>query len=275
MAEFDDALQALYRAPLSEFVAQRKEGVAALRAAGDKAGATRLAARRRPTLSAWAVNQLYWHARPAFHALLSAAERMRGGDLGAATEHRQAMATLRRRAAGLLAEGGHAANEATLRRVTTTLAALAAHGGFDPDPPGTLAEDRDPPGFEAMAAVVAPTRPQRARPDTGRPKPRRAAHDEAADPEARRARMRADAAARAAEEAARRRREAEQARRAAERQRRETRLRTARLDLERRMARIAGLRKELRLAEEAADRARASVDDLERALAAMDDGDDD
>ncbi|MCW5891128.1 MAG: hypothetical protein KIT14_11335 [bacterium] len=164
MAGFDEALQALYRASLADFVAQRKEGVAALRGAGDAAGAAELAARRRPTLSAWAVNQLYWQARPAFHALLSAAERMRGGDLAAAAAHRQAMATLRKRAAGLLGESGHAANEATLRRVTTTLAALAARGGFAPDLPGTLAEDRDPPGFEAMVGAVAPARPARSRP---------------------------------------------------------------------------------------------------------------
>src|SRR5262249_21920679 len=45
----------------------------------------------------------------------------------------------------------HAAPESTLRRVTTTLSALAAAGGFDPDPPGALGADRSPPGFEAFA----------------------------------------------------------------------------------------------------------------------------
>ncbi|MCW5891129.1 MAG: hypothetical protein KIT14_11340 [bacterium] len=145
--------------------------------------------------------------------------------------------------------------------MTTTLAALAARGGFAPGLPGTLAEDRDPPGFEAMVGAVAPARPARSRP----------AAKKAGGDRARRARMRADAAARAAAEAERRRREAERARRAAERQRLETRLRTARLDADRRGERIAALRKELRLAEEAAARTRASVAELERALAAVDD----
>jgi hypothetical protein len=274
VAGLDDALQELYRASLADFVDQRKQAVAALRKAGDKEGAAALAARRRPTLSAWVVNQLWWHARPAFHALLQAAERMRHGDRDAAAAHRHAIATLRKQAASLLTDAGHAASEPTLRRVTTTLAALAANGGFDPDLPGTLAEDRDPPGFEAMAGVLAPA-PARAPARPGPAKNANAKKKAAAnDPESRRARMREEAAARAAEEAERRRREAERRRREAERQRIETRLRTARLDLERREERITALRKDLRLAEEAAARARTAVAELERALAAVgDEGD--
>lgn len=267
MASYDDAVQELYRASLADFVTQRKRGVDALRAAGDKAAAKRLAERRRPTLSAWAVNQLYWHARAAFHALVSAAGRMRSGDLGAAGEHRQAMTTLRKRAAALLAEAGHAASESTLRRVTTTLAALAAAGGFDPDLPGTLAEDRDPPGFEAMAAATvtrpAPLRVEKRAAEAGR-------GDDAA---ARRQRMREEAAQRAAEEAEQRRREAAEKRRAAERHRLETRLRTVRVDLERREARVDMLRKDLRGAEHAVEQARKAIADLERSLAAVRDDD--
>jgi hypothetical protein len=260
----DDALQALYRAPLADFVARRKEAAAALRATGDKDAAAQLAARRRPTVSAWVVNQLYWQVRPAFHALLAAAERIRRGDLAATAEHRQAMATLRQRAADLLAEADHVASDATLRRVTTTLAALAAKGGFDPDVPGTLAEDRDPPGFEAMALSVGAGRPAQARHTPAKKPPSRV------DPETRRARMREDAAARAAGEAERRRRDTERKRRTAERQRIETRLRTARIDVAHREERLAVLRKELRLAEETTERARAGVMELERALAATD-----
>jgi hypothetical protein len=149
----DDAIQQLYQAPLAQFVAERKRLAGELRAAGDAAGAKALLARKRPSISAWVVNQLYWYTRDAFDAMLATAGKLRAGDLSVQPAHRDAIASLRGRAARFLEDSGHAASEPTLRRVTTTLAALAAAGGFDPDPPGALVEDRDAPGFEG--AVVA------------------------------------------------------------------------------------------------------------------------
>jgi flagellar biosynthesis GTPase FlhF len=65
------------------------------------------------------------------------------------------LAQLRTHAAGVLVEAGHPATEATLRRVSATLAALAAAGSFEPDPPGALTADRDPPGFDDAALSLA------------------------------------------------------------------------------------------------------------------------
>jgi flagellar biosynthesis GTPase FlhF len=157
VASYDDAVVALYRARHDAFVAERKRLSAELKAGGDKAGATRLAKLGRPPVSAWAVNQLWWQERQSFDELLRAAERPREGDRGASVAHREALARLRARAAAVLVEAGHAANEATLRRVTTTLSAVAATGSFDPDPPGALVGDRDPPGFDAVG-LTAPVR---------------------------------------------------------------------------------------------------------------------
>jgi len=149
-----DAERELYQAPFDEFVATRDRLVAALKAAGDKAAASALGKRKRPSISAWAVNQVWWHARAELDALFATAERLRSGELAAAAAHRDALATVRARAATLLADDGHPANEAVLRRVTATLSAIAAAGGFDPDPPGALIADRDPPGFEALSALA-------------------------------------------------------------------------------------------------------------------------
>ncbi|HWU87382.1 MAG TPA: hypothetical protein VN253_08905 [Kofleriaceae bacterium] len=149
-ASYDDAVIELHQVPHAAFVGERKRLAAELRAAGDKAGAAQLAKLPRPPVSAWVVNQLWWHARDAFEAMLAAAERVRGGELAATAAHREAIGRLRARGAAILADGGHGANEAVLRRVTTTLAAIAAAGGFAPDPAGALGEDRDPPGFETM-----------------------------------------------------------------------------------------------------------------------------
>ena len=161
MADYPRALQALSRAPIARFVAERTRLAAELRAAGDEVGAKRLGQRRRPTASAWAVNQLYWDARKAFDALLAAAAKLRAGDLSETRAYRDALAALRTRAAAVLRDAGHGATEATLRRVTGTLAAVAAAGGFDPEPPGTLTSDREPPGFEAVGASAAPVRASR------------------------------------------------------------------------------------------------------------------
>jgi hypothetical protein len=157
---YDDAVTALYQASVESFVSERKRLAGELKAGGDKTGAAKLAKLGRPTLSAWAVNQLWWHARDAFEALFETAERIRGGELAAQAPHREALANLRGRAARMLTDGGHNANEATLRRVTTTLSALAAAGGFSPDAPGALAEDREPLGFDvALSLASVPVRP--------------------------------------------------------------------------------------------------------------------
>jgi hypothetical protein len=57
------ALAALYRLPLEEFVAARDQLARQLRAAGDRDGARPVAGLRRPSISAWAANQLA-HAAP-------------------------------------------------------------------------------------------------------------------------------------------------------------------------------------------------------------------
>ncbi|HEY1812235.1 MAG TPA: hypothetical protein VGG74_07745 [Kofleriaceae bacterium] len=141
----------LDRAPFDAFVATRDRLVGELKAAGDKAAAAALAKRKRPTISAWAVNQLWWHARAELEALIATAQRLRTGELAEAAAYRDHLAKLRARAAELLAADGHPANEPVLRRIVATLSAIAAAGGFDPDPPGALVADRDPPGFDALA----------------------------------------------------------------------------------------------------------------------------
>ena len=152
--DLDSALTELYQAPHDTFVAERKRLAGELKASGDKSGATLLGKRTRPNISAWVVNQLWWHARDAFSALLKAAERLREGELAASSAHREALAKLRARAASILSDAGNAATEATLRRVAQTLSAIAASASWAPDAPGMLTEDRDPPGFDA--AMLAP-----------------------------------------------------------------------------------------------------------------------
>lgn len=158
MGAYDDAVATLHRGSFADFVQERKRLAAELKAAGEKEAAARLAKLARPPVSAWAVNQLWWREREAFDALIEAAAQVKAGARDASRTHREALAELRERAARLLQEAGNAAAEPTLRRVTTTLSAIAAIGSFDPDPPGALSADRDPPGFEALGFGAMPAK---------------------------------------------------------------------------------------------------------------------
>jgi hypothetical protein len=240
---YEDALNELYRAAHDAFVTERARLSAELKTSGDKPGAGRLAKLRRPPLSAWVINQLWWHAREEFEELFSTAERLRAGDLAAGAAHRKAVTALAGRASSLLEASGHAATEATLRRVTGTLSALAATGGFDPDPPGALTGDRDPPGFGASGMIFAPSSSGSGHADS---------------------QLREEAGEQAAESAAERRlRKQERAKKQAEHQRILVTLRAANREAEACAKKIDRLRAELGAAEEQLEKERARISELE------------
>jgi hypothetical protein len=297
---YDDAIAALYRAPLEDFVAERKRLAKELGAAGDKSGAALLVKLSRPSVSAWATNQLYARAREPFDALFASAARLREGDLEAGAEHRRLTAKLVSRAADILKEAGHGASEAILRRVSANLAALAAAGSFEPDPPGALKHDRDPPGFEALAFGATlgetpsdgePTADPKSHGGASKPhadpkshggasKPHAdpkshvasKAQDDAAREREEAARARAEAArAKAEAEAERRRHAEEQARVRAERRKLESALRAVKADVERLTSERDRLQSELTHTETELERAVAAQQDLDERLAQLPD----
>ena len=276
---YDDAVASLYQVPIDRFVAERKRLAGELKAAGDKDGAARLAKLARPPISAWVVDQLWWQARDAFDALFDTAQRLRDGKLDAMAAHRDAIAKLRAEAAKILTSAEHTANEATLRRVTQTLSALAASGGWDPDPPGALSADREPPGFEAIGIGNELPLPviQEAKREAkhARAQPARAGHDDLARArrdaaEAERRKEREAAAARAEAAADLRRAEAERARAAAERHRIEAALRTAQGDVTQREREVVKLERDLAAARNMVTQAKAVVQGLEERLSQLD-----
>jgi hypothetical protein len=274
MMRYEQAVETLFQAPLDQFVAERKRLAAELKAEGDKDGAAKLAKLTRPPVSAWVVDQLWWRAHTAFVALFDTAERVRRGDFGAGTAHREAIAQLRAHAAQILGDAHHVANEATLRRVTQTLSALAAAGGWAPDPPGALTADRDPPGFEAIGisnVIQFPIQPRRG-PDPGAAtsSAEAAVHEHSDADEIKRRRDREAAAARAGAAAELRRAEAERARAAAERHRLEAALRTAQGDVLSREREVVRLERDLATARNLVTQARAMVTDLEERLGQLD-----
>jgi hypothetical protein len=286
---YEEAVSALYRAAHESFVSERRRLAAELKAEGDKAGAAQLTKLGRPPISAWAVNQLWWQSREDFDELFETAAQLRRGKLSVSSAHRKLIAKLAARAGQLLSEGGHSANDATLRRVAMTLSGLAAAGSFDPDLPGALTKDREPPGFEAFG--IASSSDEQEEHPAAREKPAPAAplhlgksngkaqdnqssaadkRREAADfkraneaEAAERKREAAEAAERKREaaEAAERKREAEaQAKRQAQRKKLESELRDAKAELAEREEERARIAKQLATAERELERARARVD---------------
>ena len=76
MAARDLDRDGLYALPLDEFVAARNDLAKALKKEGDREGAAEVAALRKPTLVAWAVNQLAHTRRREVDLLLDAGKRL-------------------------------------------------------------------------------------------------------------------------------------------------------------------------------------------------------
>jgi hypothetical protein len=128
----------LYGLPLERFIAERNALAKELRAGGSGDEAARIAAMRKPSLAAWAVNQLVRTQRRAVAALLDAGDALqksqsdliavRGDPLAlrdAGKRERASVAELVEAARGLLSSDGHELAPAMLGRVSDTLHAAA------------------------------------------------------------------------------------------------------------------------------------------------------
>lgn len=156
-------VDALFKLPLADFTAARNALSAQLKKAGQQQEAADVKALTKPSVSAWAVNQLYWQHRKLFERLLHAGENLRRAQLqGASTREpndarRAVVAELTGLAQALLRDGDYGATRDILRRVTTTLDALASFHGLPNAPTaGRLTDDVEPPGFDAIPGLMTP-----------------------------------------------------------------------------------------------------------------------
>lgn len=167
--DLDDDVDSLFRLPLAEFTGARNALAAKLKKSGRGDEAVPVKALGKPSVSAWAVNQLYWSHRAAFDRLVASGEsfhkaqtsRSAGkvADIRATLEaRRQDLAKLSDLAASLLRDAGHNPSLDTIRRVTATLEGISAFASRSdsrhPWSPGRLTEDVDPPGFESFASFI-------------------------------------------------------------------------------------------------------------------------
>ena len=161
----DAQIDGLYQLPLDEFTAARN---ALAKASG---AAAEIRALQKPPVAAWAINQVYWRGRPAFHALTAAAAALgaahtavvtgKKADLRAAGKaHEDALEAVVKLAIAILRDAGQPATDATRQAIATTLRALPA----STDPPGRLTQVLQPTGFELLAGLPAAVSLGQARP---------------------------------------------------------------------------------------------------------------
>jgi hypothetical protein len=184
----DDALDELYGADPGEFVAARKRLSASLRAAGNKDGAKELLGARRPSTSAWALNQVARLEPDVVENVLDAssalfAAQTRGSSKPDALReairtHRDAIDVATEAALGVL---GNRANDKFRSEIVSTLRAVstddeagdqlrtgrivreASASGF-PDSGGlTLVPDLPAPTKKPAAKAGAPKKPAEGR----------------------------------------------------------------------------------------------------------------
>jgi hypothetical protein len=146
----------LYRQPLDAFVESRTALAKTL--SGDDAKQVRKLAK--PTVVPWAVNQVYWHARPLFDAVMTTGGRVRKAQVAAlegrkadvraaSEEHRRAVADAAREAARLAEAAG---SQPSPDLVMRTFEALSLAPEL-PDTPGRLTRPLQPSGFEALGGL--------------------------------------------------------------------------------------------------------------------------
>jgi hypothetical protein len=182
----------LYALPLDEFTAERDALAKKLRADGDRDAAAVVKALKKPSVAAWAINQIR-RDRPedvrqllevtdelhrVYGGLSAAGARERLGE--AADMQRDLIRALVRCASQLLEAGGHTATEATLTKVADTLRAAALDEELREEvSEGRVVRERRAAGLGPLMSLPAPEKPRKAAkkapkapPEPARPDPK-------------------------------------------------------------------------------------------------------
>jgi hypothetical protein len=161
----DADIDALYALPLDEFTAARNALAKRLSKESDPEAAEEVRKLAKPTVPAWAVNQLVRSEPKLVAALIESGEALqdqlvtgRGGAeaLRAAQQReRQALRELVRAAEALLKGAGRSATAQTLERISETLAAGSKSAdGRAALQSGRLSAELEPAGFEALLGMT-------------------------------------------------------------------------------------------------------------------------
>ena len=175
MLPVESSIDDLYKGPLSEFVPARTNLAKTL--TGPEA--QRVKALKKPTLVPWAVNQVYWHARPVYDRLAKSGAALRSAQVAALSGRpanvRGATESHRKAISEAVAEASRLATRADTHPSAEELARMFEAISVTPelpDPPGRLVKTLAPAGFEALAGIaIKPAARERSAPPTARSAP--------------------------------------------------------------------------------------------------------
>jgi hypothetical protein len=189
--QLDDAIDRLYDVDLDEFVAERGRLAKELRSEGRTEDAAALAKRRKPSVAAWALNQLARRNRRDVDLLLDAGHRLReaqaamlgGGERAdferARASEAEALQQLMREAERLLEERG-SASSSVLQQIGGSLRAAAiSEEGRELVARGRFVQAISTSGFDVVGRLAEAAAP------TGRPTPSRSQRQRRQEEEAR------------------------------------------------------------------------------------------
>jgi len=156
MSSLESKIDELYQRPLDEFIPARSALASELK--GDDA--RRVKQLKKPTNAPWAVNQVYWHARPVFDRALKSGSALRRAQIaalegrsadvrGATDAHRQAVSAAVAKAIEI-ARGGNVHPDRDALIQTFEALSLAS---TPPESPGRLTQPLQPGGFEMLTGV--------------------------------------------------------------------------------------------------------------------------
>lgn len=165
----DQAAELLYGLPLDDFTTARNAAAKELRDRGLRAEAEEVKALSKPSLAAWAVNQLTRRRHADLDEFLEAAAVARDAQLGGGPGAREAIGKLRDALEQLVRvareELGARASDAVAGRIRQTLDAAAVDDQAAEDiRRGRLVKELEPAGFGTLAAHAKPRGRGRARP---------------------------------------------------------------------------------------------------------------
>jgi hypothetical protein len=180
----DEALDELYGVDPEDFVAERKRLARELKDAGDSAAADAVAKTRKPTVAAWALNQLARKQRRDVDLLLDAGHRLRqaqegvvGGADRAAFEQaqkteREALRRLTQQASDLV---GGASSQALSQIGSTLRTAAVSEEGRELLARGRFTTPLESEGFDVFGSL--PTSPARSKKTTPAAEKRKTAEE--------------------------------------------------------------------------------------------------
>lgn len=155
MTAAPDGMDALYQVPLAEFTAARNALAKSMGTAGAEVRAL-----EKPSLPAWAVNQVFWKSRDIWDDLVAASVAMRqahvqkisglDADVPAAeAAHQQALRAALSAARTHITAAGDKATPATIEAITDTLGAIPTE-----DSPGRFTKPLKPLGLAALLSMA-------------------------------------------------------------------------------------------------------------------------